>query len=168
MLPLAIESVGDRRTAQRLEVLLVESSLEDAGATIKALNRSCVPCRVSLAWDGVEALQFMRREGVYARTPRPDLTLLNLHLAKDDGRQLLAAIRADEQLRRLPVVILTFSSGQEEALKCENLPVDGYMTKPVRGEQFVNVAESLGLVPLEQGALPSKGRDRLLSRRWTA
>jgi len=128
---------------RRMEILLVEDNLEDAGSTIDALKRRQVECRLSLVRDGEEAMQFLRREGIYARAPRPDLILLDLKLPKKNGREVLAEVRADDQLKHVPVVILTASTVHQEILKREELQVDSYMTKPVDFNQFVQVVKSL-------------------------
>ena len=126
-----------------MEILLVEDDLEDAGLTIEALREGEVPCRVSLVRDGEEALEFVRREGKYARTPRPDVILLDLNLPKKDGREVLTEIKADSRLQRIPVVVLTASTTHREILQEENLHVEDYMVKPVDWPQFLNVVRSL-------------------------
>ncbi len=108
MTPLYAEFANGKRLATFIEVLLVESNLENAGETIRAIQQCPEPCRVSLVRDGTEALQFLRRGGIYARTPRPDVILLNPRLAKGDGPQLLAALRTDEQLKSIPLALLAY------------------------------------------------------------
>jgi chemotaxis family two-component system response regulator Rcp1 len=137
-----------------MEILLVEDSLEDAGLTIRALKEGQVECRVSLVRDGEEAMVFLHREGVYAKTPRPDLILLDLQLPKKDGREVLAEVRGDEQLRNIPVVVLTASQVHEEILKSENLEVDSYMVKPVDLKQFISVVKNLRRFWLDEVILP--------------
>ena len=126
-----------------MEILLVEDDLEDAGLTIDALKQGQVQCRVSLVRDGEEAMEFLHRQGKYARAPRPDLVLLDLNLPKKDGREVLAEMKADEDLCRIPVVVLTVSRVHQEILADENLHVDSYLTKPVDLEAFVAVVKSL-------------------------
>ena len=138
---------------RRMEILLVEDNLEDAGATIEALKQHQVQCRLSLVRDGEEAMQFLRTEGIYARAPRPDLILLDLKLPKKDGREVLAEIRSDDQLKHVPVVILTASAIHQEILKREKLQVDSYMIKPVDLEQFVRVVKSLRRFWLDEAIL---------------
>lgn len=137
-----------------MEILLVEDSLEDAGLTIQALREGQVECRVSLVRDGEEAMDFLLQKGVYARTPRPDLILLDLQLPKKDGREVLAEVRADEQLQGVPVVVLTASQVHEEILKSENLEVDSYMVKPVDLKQFITVVRKLRRFWLDEVILP--------------
>ena len=137
-----------------MEILLVEDSLEDAGLTIQALREGQVECRVSLVRDGEEAMDFLLQKGVYARTPRPDLILLDLQLPKKDGREVLAEVGADEQLQGVPVVVLTASQVHEEILKSENLEVDSYMVKPVDLKQFITVVRKLRRFWLDEVILP--------------
>ena len=137
-----------------MEILLVEDNLEDAGSTMKALKRSQVQCRVSLVRDGEEAMEFLRREGKYAQAPHPDLILLDLKLPKKHGRQVLAEIRADDQLKNVLVVVMTTSRVHKEILESENLQVDNYMVKPIDIEQFIGVVKSLRRFWLDEVILP--------------
>ena len=137
-----------------MEILLVEDDLEDAGLTIEALNEGDVPCRVSLVRDGEEAMEFLRRQGKYARTPRPDVILLDLKLPKMGGREVLAAVRADDALTQIPVVVLTSSPTHREILENEHLHVADYMVKPVDMEQFLAVVKSIRRYLLSDVILP--------------
>jgi chemotaxis family two-component system response regulator Rcp1 len=137
-----------------MEILLVEDSLGDAGLTIHALKEGQVECRVSLVRDGEEAMEFLHKKGIYAQTPRPDLILLDLHLPKKDGREVLAEVRADNTLKGVPVVVLTSSRVHEEILKSEKLAVDSYMVKPVDLGQFINVVKKLHRFWLDEVILP--------------
>lgn len=137
-----------------MEILLVEDNLEDAGLAIQALKEGQVECRVSLVRDGEEALDFLKKRGVYAKTPRPDLILLDLHLPKKDGREVLSEVRADERLGALPVVVLTASHVHEEILRSENLAVDSYMVKPVDLPKFISVVKKLRRFWLDEVILP--------------
>jgi chemotaxis family two-component system response regulator Rcp1 len=138
-----------------MEILLVEDNLEDARVTIQALKHGNVPCRVTLVRDGEEAMRFVRREGVFARAPRPDLILLDMELPKKDGRQVLTEIRREEALKNIPVVVLTASHVHRAVLQAEKLFVDGFMTKPVSLEQFIQVIKSLRRSWLAEIILPS-------------
>lgn len=138
-----------------MEILLVEDNLEDARVTIEALRAENVRCRVSLVPDGHEAMNFLRRQGVLARAPRPDLILLDMELPKKDGRQVLAEIRADEDLKSIPVVVLTASLVHRAILEAENLRVDAFMTKPVSLEKFIEVVKSLRRSWLVERVLPA-------------
>jgi len=133
----------ERVVGRPMEILLIEDDLEDAGLTIETLRADEVPCRVSLVRDGDEALAFLRHEAHFARTPRPDLILLDLQLPKKDGRGVLADVRADPALRRIPVVVLTSSQAHWEILKQENLFVESYLIKPLEHDQFNAVVKSL-------------------------
>ena len=137
-----------------MEILLVEDNLEDARLTIEALKEGNIQCRVSLVRDGEEALSFLRCEGIFARAPRPDLILLDMQLPKLDGRQVLSAVRGDALLASVPVVVLTASRVHKAVLEGQMLRVDGYMTKPVSLEQFLDVVRSLRRSWLAEVILP--------------
>ena len=137
-----------------MEILLVEDDLEDAGLTIDALKQGNVRCRVSLVRDGDEALEFLYHKGRYARTPQPDLILLDLQLPKLSGREVLTEVKADLGLGRIPVVVLTASQTHEEILREENLHVEDYLTKPVDLTRFVAVVKSLRKYLLADVILP--------------
>lgn len=125
------------------EILLVEDNLGDIRLTEEVLKDSKVSNRLSVARDGVEALAFVRREGIFADAPQPDLILLDLNLPKKDGREVLAEIKADEGLRQIPVVILTTSEAETDVLKSYRLHANCYITKPVDFERFFNVVRSI-------------------------
>ena len=126
-----------------MEILLVEDSLSDARLTIETLKEGPVHHRLTLVRDGQEALDFLYQESAFAHAPRPDLILLDLHLPKKDGREVLDAIKHDEVLRRIPVVVLTVSKENEEQLRSEHLQVESYLTKPVDVAQFLDVVKQL-------------------------
>jgi len=144
----------DAVVGRPMEILLVEDDLEDAGLTIDALRQGQVCCRVSLVRDGEEALEFVRRVGKFARTPRPDLILLDLHLPRLSGREVLAELKADSQLGRIPVVVLTASQIHEEMLRGEHLHVESYLTKPVDIQAFVAMVKSLRKLLLADVIVP--------------
>jgi len=123
------------------EILLIEDNPGDVRLTQEALREGKVANRVSVVSDGVEAMAFLRREGPYADAPRPDLILLDLSLPKKDGREVLAEIKADENLKRIPVVVLTTSQAEEDVLKTYNLHANSYITKPVDLRQFLGVVK---------------------------
>lgn len=126
-----------------MEVLLVEDSLADARLTIEALKEGDVKHRLTLIRDGREAREFLHREGKFALAPRPDLILLDLHLPGLDGRDLLAEIKRDFELKNIAVVILTASQDHEDRLRSQMLQVDSYLTKPVDMEKFLEVVRKL-------------------------
>ncbi len=119
--------------------------------------------RVSTVEDGVEALRFLRREGPYADAPRPDLILLDLNLPRKDGREVLAEIKADPDLRTIPVVVLTTATAEQDVLRSYQLEASCFINKPVDLEQFRNVVRSIDafwfcLAKLPQGGSPSSRR----------
>ena len=126
-----------------MEILLVEDGLVDARVTIAALKRGEIVHRLTLVRDGEEALEFLRRQGHFARAPRPDLVLLDLLLPKKDGLEVLAEIRGDEELKTIPVVVLTSSLDASDRSGCQALGVEGYITKPVDLEKFLAVVRDL-------------------------
>lgn len=138
-----------------MEILLVEDNLGDARMTMDALKQGRVQCRISLVRDGDEAIRFLGHRDIYARAPRPDLVLLDLQLPKKSGRQVLAEIRGKEELRQIPVVVLTASTIHEEILREEKLEVESYMVKPVDLEQFVQVVRQLRRYWMEGIILPA-------------
>src|SRR4029079_10656167 len=120
-----------------------EDNPGDVRLTIEALKEGKVLNTLSVAVDGVEALSFLHREGPYAEAPRPDLILLDLNLPRKDGREVLAEIKADDKLRRIPVVVLTTSQDEQDVFKSYNLHANCYVTKPVDLEQFMTVVRSI-------------------------
>jgi len=137
-----------------MEILLVEDDLEDAGLTMEALNKEQIQCRVSLVRDGEEAMLFARQQGRYGRAPRPDIVLLDMNLPKLNGREVLALLKQDESLSRIPVVVLTASHEHQEILESENLHVESFLTKPVDLEAFISVVRSLRKFLLADVILP--------------
>ena len=128
---------------QPIEILLVEDNPGDVRLTLEVMKDARVRNHMSMVKDGVEALAFLRREGDFADAPRPDLILLDLNLPKKDGREVLADIKADPTLRRIPVVVLTVSKDEEDILKSYDLYANCYVTKPINMEQFVAVVRSI-------------------------
>ena len=126
-----------------VEILLVEDNPGDVRLTQEALKESKVTNNLSVAEDGVEALAFLKREGKYADAPRPDLLLLDLNLPKKDGRELIEEIKADENLRRIPVVVLTTSKAEEDIIRMYDQHANCYITKPIDFDQFINVIKSI-------------------------
>jgi chemotaxis family two-component system response regulator Rcp1 len=126
-----------------IDILLVEDNPGDVRLTKEALKEGKVLNTLSVARDGVEALSFLRKGGEYADAPRPDLILLDLNLPKKDGREVLAEIKADESLRRIPVVVLTTSQAEQDIVRSYNLYANCYITKPVDLDQFITVLQSI-------------------------
>ena len=139
-----------------IEILLVEDNPADVRLTVEVLKETKVRNTLTIAADGIEALDLLRRTGRYTHAVRPGLILLDLNLPRKDGRQVLAEIKADLDLKRIPVVILTSSKAEEDIIKSYNLYANCYVTKPVDLEQFVKVVKSiedfwLTIVKLPQG-----------------
>jgi CheY-like chemotaxis protein len=128
---------------REIEILLVEDNQGDARLTIEALQEAKVHNHISHVRDGVEALAFLRRQGAYAQAPRPDLILLDLNLPRKDGREVLAEIKNDDKLKRIPVVVLTTSEAEEDILKAYNLSANCYVSKPVDLDQFMKVVRCI-------------------------
>jgi two-component system, chemotaxis family, response regulator Rcp1 len=126
-----------------IQVLLVEDNPGDVRLTKEALKEGKLLNQLTVVGDGVEALLFLRKEGKYADAIQPELILLDLNLPKKDGREVLAEIKADPKLRRIPVVVLTTSSAEEDILKIYDLHANCYITKPVDLEQFMGVVKSI-------------------------
>lgn len=126
-----------------IEILLVEDNAADVRLTIEALREGKVRNRLTVARDGEEALEVLERRGPHAEAPRPDLILLDLNLPRKDGREVLAAIKANSELKRIPVVVLTTSGAEADILRSYELHANCYITKPVDLEQFVNVVRSI-------------------------
>jgi CheY-like chemotaxis protein len=126
-----------------IEILLVEDNPGDVRLTIEALRESKVRNHLSVARDGVEALAFVRREGAHAQAVRPDLILLDLNLPRKDGREVLAELKADPDLKTIPVVILTTSRAEQDVLRSYELQANCYITKPVDLDQFITVVKSI-------------------------
>jgi two-component system response regulator len=126
-----------------IEVLLVEDNPGDAQLTRIALEDSKISIHLNVVEDGVEAMAFLRKEGKYVKVAHPDIVLLDFNLPRKDGREVLAEIKADEKLKRIPVVVLTTSQAEEDILKAYNLSANCYITKPVDFDQFVRIVQSI-------------------------
>ncbi|MBM3889022.1 MAG: response regulator [Verrucomicrobia bacterium] len=126
-----------------IEILLAEDNPGDVRLTQEALRDAKVRNNLTAVADGVETMAYLRREGRYAEAPRPDLILLDLNMPRMDGRQALAQIKADANLRRIPVVILTTSQAEEDIMRAYDLNANCYITKPVDLQQFLKVVRSI-------------------------
>lgn len=140
-----------------IEILLVEDSPSDVRLTQEALRRAKVNNSLSIVRDGAAALAFLRREGEHAGAARPDLVLLDLKLPKKSGQEVLAEIKADEDLKRIPVVVLTTSRAEQDILQSYNLHANCYITKPVDLNQFISVVQSIEGFWLQVVQLPPEG-----------
>jgi len=126
-----------------VEILLIEDNPGDVRLTEEAFKEGKVLNRLSVVGDGVEALEFLRRKNKYAHAPRPDIIMLDLNLPKKDGREVLAVIKGDEKLRRIPVIVLTTSQAEQDILKVYDLNANCYISKPVGFDSFINVVRSI-------------------------
>jgi CheY-like chemotaxis protein len=126
-----------------IEVLLVEDDPGDVLMTQEAFEEHKVRNRLTVVQDGAEALAYLRREGEYTNAVRPDLILLDLNLPRRDGREVLAEIKKDDELGRIPVVVLTTSSADEDILRSYQLHANAYVTKPVDFERFISVIRQI-------------------------
>lgn len=126
-----------------IEILLVEDSPSDTELTREALLEAKVRNHLSVVEDGVQAMDFLRRQGSYAGAARPDLIMLDLNLPRKDGREVLAEIKGDPDLKTIPVVVLTTSQAEQDILRAYHLHANCYITKPVDFEQFLEAVRSI-------------------------
>jgi two-component system response regulator len=129
---------------QAVEILLVEDNPGDVRLTVEALKDSKLHNHLHVVSDGVEAMDFLRREAPYEDSPRPDMILLDLNLPRKDGREVLEEIKSDEALRTIPIVVLTTSDDDADILKSYDLHANCYITKPVDMNQFLLIVQSIG------------------------
>ncbi|MGB9006430.1 MAG: response regulator [Candidatus Aminicenantales bacterium] len=140
-----------------IEILLVEDNPGDADLTREAMENSKMLITMHVVGDGVEAMAFLRRTGKYANASRPDIVLLDLNLPKKDGKEVLAEIKTDQDLKRIPVVVLTISKNEEDILRSYNLHANCYITKPIDLNQFVKVVQAIEDFWLTIVKLPPSG-----------
>ena len=126
-----------------LDVLLVEDDPGDVALVEDVVVSRRVPCRLHVVGDGVEAMAFLRREEPWAHAPRPHLVLLDLNMPRMDGREVLAAVKADPALRSIPVVVLTTSEAEEDVLRSYQLHANAYVAKPVDFDRFIDVVRKI-------------------------
>lgn len=126
-----------------IDILLIEDNPGDVRLTIEALREAKVLNTLANVDDGVKAIAFLRRQGIYGDAKRPDLILLDLNLPRKDGREVLEEIKKDPALKRIPVVILTSSKAEEDILRSYNLHANCYVTKPVDLNRFLDVVKSI-------------------------
>jgi len=139
-----------------IQVLLVEDSPGDVRLTQEAFRDANPLIHLHVANDGVEAMAFLRQQGVHAHAPRPDLILLDLNLPKMDGREVLAHIKEDESLKTIPTVILTTSDAEADIVKSYQLQANCYLTKPVQLDAFENLVKSINDFWLAKVKLPQQ------------
>jgi chemotaxis family two-component system response regulator Rcp1 len=131
------------KACKPIEILMAEDNPGDVRLTMEALRDAKVLNRMSVAVDGVETMAFLRRQGEYANAPRPDLVLLDLNMPRKDGREVLAEVKADPDLRRIPVVVLTTSTAEKDIMESYDLHANCYIAKPVDLDQFLDVVKSI-------------------------
>ena len=139
-----------------VEVLLVEDNPGDVRLTVEALKEAKVINNLRVVRDGVDAMSYLRRQGDFTKARRPDLILLDLNLPRKDGREVLAEIKQDPNLKRIPVVILTTSAAEQDIIKTYNLHANCYITKPVELDQFIEIVKSIQDFWLSIVKLPSE------------
>lgn len=139
-----------------IDILMVEDNPADARLTAEAFRDAKVLNHMTVVGDGEAAMEYLHRRGRYAQATRPDLILLDLNLPKKDGREVLAEIKSDPDLRRIPVVVLTTSDDQRDILRAYDLHVNAYITKPVDLDQFMRIVEAVEDFWLSVVKLPSK------------
>ena len=140
--------------APRLEVLLVEDDPGDVAMTREAIGESAVAVRLSVVGDGEQAVSYLRRQPPYSDAPRPDLVLLDLNLPRLSGQEVLAQVKADQDLLRIPVVVLTTSNADEDVLRSYQLHANAYVTKPMGFESFISVVRQIDEFFLSVARLP--------------
>ena len=138
-----------------VEILLVEDNPGDVRLTVEALREAKVRNQMYHVADGVEAMEFLRKQGKYSDVPRPDVVLLDLNLPRMSGREVLEEMKQDPDLLRIPVVVLTTSKAEEDIIRSYNLHANCYVNKPVDFEQFMNVIKAIETFWLTVVKLPA-------------
>jgi two-component system response regulator len=142
--------------AKPIEILLVEDSPSDAALTKEALEVGKIANNLNRVVDGVEAMEYLRRQGTFAKAPRPDLIMLDLNLPRKDGREVLRELKGDPSLRTIPVIVLTTSRSDKDVLQSYELNANCYITKPVDFQHFIDVVKSIENFWLSVVTLPPK------------
>lgn len=149
----------DLEDGRLVEILLVEDNPADVRLTQEVFKEGKVRNRLSIAWNGEEAMAFLRQEGTFVEAPRPDIILLDLNLPRKDGREVLAEIKADPDLKRIPVVVLTTSQAESDLIQSYNLHANCYICKPVDLDNFIEVMRRIEGFWLQIVKLPVHGDD---------
>ena len=150
--------MGSQAFGKPIEILLVEDNPGDIRLTQEAFKDGKLLNKLHVVEDGMEALAFLNREGKYTDAPRPELILLDLNLPRKDGRDVLAEIKVDRDLKRIPVVILTTSRSEEDILRSYDLNANCYITKPVELDKFIEIVKSIEDFWLTIVKLPTEGK----------
>ena len=138
-----MKDMEDQATYKPVEILLVEDNPADARLVVEVFKDFSVKNKIHVVVDGIAAMDFLNKKGEYKNVPRPDIILLDLNLPRKDGREVLKEIKEDEELRCIPVVILTTSSAKEDIIKTYSNHANCYITKPVDFDQFLKVVQSI-------------------------
>ncbi|HCT84177.1 MAG TPA: response regulator [Candidatus Margulisbacteria bacterium] len=149
-------NVPSRDIGKTIEILLIEDNPGDVRLTREVLKESNARNKLSVASDGEEAMDFLYKRGKYSEAPVPDLILLDLNLPKKDGREVLAEIKNDKDLKRIPVIVLTTSRNQKDIINAYQLNANCYITKPVDLEQFIKVIKGIESFWFSIVELPSR------------
>ena len=147
-----------------MQILLIDDNPADAELTRQCFRESRIPNEVHCVMDGERALAFLRREGTFGQSPRPDLVLLDLNMPGIDGREILAAIKTDPELLAIPVVILTTSDADSDVSEAYRLHANSYLRKPVDLDEFFELADAVCTYWFHYVKLPSAGRTSLSTR----
>ena len=131
----------EKETGRPVEILMIEDDPDDAELTTEAIKETKIRFNLNVVDDGIKALAYLRKEGIYADSPRPDFIFLDLYLPKKDGRQVLKEIKADDNLKAIPLVVLTTSRAEQDVLKSYEQHVNCYLTKPVNLDGLLNTAK---------------------------
>jgi two-component system response regulator len=142
-----------------INVLLVEDSPGDVQLTQETFRNSKLPITLHVATDGMEAMSFLRREDMNNESPRPDFILLDLNLPRKSGREVLAEVKGDDNLKTIPTIILTTSDAEADILRSYQLQANCYLTKPVRFEDFETLVKSIDDFWLTRVKLPGRGNE---------
>jgi len=145
-----------RFVGKPLEILIVEDNAGDVGLIEEVFEEAKIKNNIHVAEDGEEAVLYLRGEGKFSGSPRPDIIILDLNLPKKDGREVLREIKEDSNLKNIPVVVLTTSTAEKDILRAYDLHANAYITKPLDFNQFLTVVESIVNFWLEIVKLPSK------------
>ena len=140
--------------SKSLDILMVEDNPADVRLTQEAFRDGKICNRLAIVKDGVEAMEYLRRHGKHASATRPDLILLDLNLPRKDGREVLAEIKSDPALMRIPVVVLTTSKAEMDIVRSYNLHANCYIVKPVDLDQFIDIIKSIDQFWLTAVTLP--------------
>jgi CheY-like chemotaxis protein len=148
-------STTDKESRQ-IEILLIEDNPGDARLTQEAMRAAKMTNVLHIVEDGVQAMEFLRQRSRFKDAPRPDLILLDLNLPKKDGRAVLAEVKADPDLRRIPVVVLTTSRSEEDVMQAYDMHANAYVTKPVNLDQFMRIVALIDEFWLKVVTLPGR------------